>query len=63
MNLFSQNVTINNHRRRYLSVYQSRVTRFFVKNTFISNTTLKNAEHQSKAKQHPETEVLLFENY
>ena len=41
MNLFSQNVTINNHRRRYLSVYQSRVTRFFVINTFISNTTLK----------------------
>ena len=35
---------------------------FFVSNTFISNARLKLAKNQVKAKQHPETELLLFEN-
>ena len=38
-------------------------TRFFLSNTFISNATLKLAKNQAKAKQHPEAELLLFENF
>ena len=30
---------------------------------FISNTRLKVAKNQAKAKQYPEAELLLFENY
>ena len=36
---------------------------FFISSTFISNTRLKLAENQTKAKQHPEAERLLFEIY
>ena len=36
---------------------------FYRSNTFISNAWLKLAKNQANAKQHPETEVLLFENY
>ena len=32
-------------------------------NTFISNARLKLAKNQATTKQHPETEILLFENY
>ena len=35
---------------------------FFISNTFISNAELKLANNQGNAKQHPETELLLFEN-
>ena len=35
---------------------------FFISNTFISNQT-EIAKNQANAKQHPETELLLFENY
>ena len=38
-------------------------TRFFISNTFISNAWLKLGKHQAKAKQHPEAEQFLFENY
>ena len=38
------------------------VTRFFISNTFISNARLKLAKNQAKAKQHLETELLLFGN-
>ena len=38
-------------------------TRFFISNTFISNVRLRLPEIQAKAKQHPEAELLLFENY
>ena len=38
-------------------------TRFFISNTFISNARLKLGKNQAKAKQHPEAELLLFENY
>ena len=34
----------------------------FISNTFISNARLKLAKNQLNAKQHPETELLLFEN-
>ena len=37
--------------------------RFFIISTFISNARLKLAKYQAKAKQHPETELFLFENY
>ena len=36
---------------------------FFISNTFISNTRLKLAKNQAKAKQHAEAEFLLLENY
>ena len=38
-------------------------TRFFVRNTFINNTRLKQIKNQAIAKQHLEAELLLFENY
>ena len=34
-----------------------------ISNTFVSNARLKLAKNQAKAKQHPEAELLLFENY
>ena len=43
--------------------HQSEATRFFKSNTFISNARLKLTKNQANAKQHPETELLLFENY
>ena len=36
---------------------------FFISNTFICNAELKLAKNQARAKQHPEAEILLFENY
>ena len=36
---------------------------FFISNTFISNARLKSAKNQANAKQHPEAELFLFENY
>ena len=38
-------------------------TLFFISNTFIRNARLKLAKNQANAKQHPEAELLLFENY
>ena len=38
-------------------------TRYFISNTFISNVRLKLAKIQANAKQHPEAELFLFENY
>ena len=35
----------------------------FINNTFISNARLKLAKIQAKAKQQPEVELLLFQNY
>ena len=34
-----------------------------ISNTFISNASLKLAKNQVNAKQHPEAEFLLYENY
>ena len=42
---------------KYAFLYQ------YACNTFISNTRLKSATNQVKAKQHPKAELLLFENY
>ena len=36
---------------------------FFISNTFVSNTYLKLTKNQVKAKQHPNAELWLFENY
>ena len=36
---------------------------FCIGNTFINNARLKLTKSQVNAKQHPETELLLFENY
>ena len=35
----------------------------FISNTFTSNARLKFAKRQANAKQHPEAELLPFENY
>ena len=40
-----------------------RYTLFFTSNTFISNARLKLVKNQGKAKEHPEAELLLLENY
>ena len=44
-------------------IKQQTNTIFFISNTFISKARLKLAKNQAKAKQHPETELLLFENF
>ena len=36
---------------------------FFISNIFIGHASLKFAKNQSKSKQHPGPELLLFENY
>ena len=36
---------------------------FFISNTFISNARLNLAKNEANAKQHPEAEIYLFENY
>ena len=36
---------------------------FFISNTFTCNARLKLAKDQANAKQHPQVELLLFENY
>ena len=36
---------------------------FFISNTLISNTRLKLAENQANGKEHPEAELLIYENY
>ena len=38
-------------------------TLFLINSTFISNTRMKLPKSQANAKQHPEAELLLFENY
>ena len=43
--------------------YKKSYTLFYISNTFISNARLKMAKIQENAKQHPEAELLLFENY
>ena len=42
---------------------ESQVHAFCISNTFISYVRLKLAKNQANAKQHPEPELLLFENY
>ena len=49
--------------KRFLYYCQHINTRFFISNTFISNTRLKFAKNQANAKKHPEAELSLFENY
>ena len=36
---------------------------FFISNAFISNAGLRLLKNQADVKQHPEAELLLFENY
>ena len=49
--------------RKVLSRKPMEYTIFFISNTFISNARLNLAKNQANAKQHPEAELLLFENY
>ena len=46
-----------------LHLYLPEYMLFFISNTFISNAKLKLAKNQANAEQHPEVELLLFENY
>ena len=49
---------------KYTGVFFAKITRytlFFISNTFISNARLKLAKNQTKAKQHSEAELSLFE--
>ena len=39
------------------------INAFFISSNFISNIRLELAKNQPNAKQHPEAEFLLFENY
>ena len=39
------------------------ISLFYISNIFISNTRLKLAKNQADAKQHPEAQLWLFENY
>ena len=36
---------------------------FYINNNFISNARLKLVKNEANAKQHPEAELMLFENY
>ena len=47
----------------YIIKYYHPATRFFISNTFISNARLKLPINQANAKQQPEAELLLSENY
>ena len=40
-----------------------KIEAFFMSNTFIRNARLKLKKYQAKDKQHPEGELLLYENY
>ena len=52
------------HCLRFLSVKgRHQLHTFSISDTFISNARLKLAKNQANAKQHPGTELLLFENY
>ena len=44
-------------------IYSLSTRVYFVSNTFTSNTRLKLRKNRANAKQHPETELLLFANY
>ena len=47
----------------YWSLWYCGTFFFYISNTFISNARLKLAKNQAKAKQHPDGELLLLENY
>ena len=51
------------HNRLLIEKYGSARFFLFFKATLINNARLKFAKNQAKAKEHPEAELLLFENY
>ena len=54
---------MNITQKLYDKIHLNDVHAFFISNSYVSNTRLKLAKNQANAKQHPETELLLFENY
>ena len=52
--------TLNNDRLRICVI---KYTLFYISNAFRSNVKLKLAKNQANAKQHLESELLIFENY
>ena len=53
---------LNSLRRVNLINRSFEVHAFFIGNTFICNARLKLAKNYAKGKQHPDTELSLFEN-
>ena len=49
--------------KNLLECFQWVYTLFLISNTFISSVRLKLVKNQAYAKQHPEAELWLFENY
>ena len=60
---YLETTCISCYERLKIAVFKIDTHAFFISNTFISNNRLKLAKNQANAKQHPETEFLLFENY
>ena len=60
MGITNQNHLKSKH-TKYKSITVKKIDR--LQTVFINNTWLKLAKNQAKAKQHPEAELLLFENY
>ena len=48
---------------KFKKCQNNQIHTFNISNTFLSNTRLKLAKNPTKAKQHPEAELLLLENY
>ena len=57
---FFNNATKSAIRQKLIITFE--YTLFYITNTLISNTRLKLTKNQANAKQHPESEPLLFEN-
>ena len=60
--LFSLSHFLNNG-ELFCFLFVSHIHALFISNTFINNARLKLAKNQANAKQRPEAEYLLFENY
>ena len=58
MKVNGKDVSIKNDRETF-----ARLNTFFISNIFLSNAKLQLVKNPAKAKQHPEAEILLFENY
>ena len=54
---------VNAHAKFFYFLFQFHLHAVFISNPFINNARLKLEKNQVNAKQHPETELLLFVNY
>ena len=49
------------HPSHFLASYY--IIQYFISNIFISNASLNMAKNQAKSVQHPDAELLIFQNY